>query len=316
MNKSSKILVLGSTGLVGSAVVRKLVEDGYENILTPTHNDLYLDKEIQVFNYFAYHEPEYVFNCAATVGGILANATYPAEFIYNNIVIAANVINLCYKFKIKKLLNLGSSCIYPKETPQPMKEEYLLTGKLEPTNEPYAIAKIAAIKMCVAFNKQYSTNFISAMPPNQYGINDNFDLNNSHLVPALIRKFHEAKLHKSKTVTFWGDGTPKRELMFADDLADGLVFLMNNYDYADDDFINIGTNQYYSIKELVDIVKHIVGYTGEVLWDKTKPNGTMLKLLDSTKISNLGWSPTTSLNVGLTKTYEWFIKTYPNIKGF
>ena len=315
MNKLSKILVLGSSGLVGSAVVRKLKELGYVNVLAHTHKALELDKQVQVHEYFAYFEPEYVFQCAAKVGGILANSTYPAEFIWDNIMISANVIKACHKFRVKKLLNLGSSCIYPKETPQPMKEEYLLSGKLEPTNEPYAIAKIAAIKMCSAFNKQYGTNFISAMPPNQYGYEDNFDAQNSHLIPALIRKFHEAKIFNLPSVTLWGDGSPRREFMFADDLADGLIFLMNNYDYNGDDFINIGSGYDLPIHLIAALIMTNVGYKGDIVWDTTKPNGTMLKLLDSSKINSLGWRPETSLSDGLINTYKWFEDNYPNIKG-
>jgi GDP-L-fucose synthase len=314
MNKDDKILVLGSTGLVGSAVVRKLKKLGYTNIFNPPHTTLELEKQVQVLNYFMIRQPEYVFHCAAKVGGILANSIYPADFIYNNIVISSNIINACHKFGVKKLLNLGSSCIYPKDCPQPIKEEDLLSGKLESTNEPYAIAKITAIKMCSAFNKQYGTNFISAMPPNLYGINDNFDLQTSHLLPALIRKFYEAKINNT-TVTLWGDGSPRREFMLSDDLADGLIFLMNNYDYNGEDFINIGVGEDLPIHLIASAIMTEVGYKGNIIWDGSKPNGTMEKLLDSTKINELGWKPKTNLVTGIHNMYKWFIKNYPNIKG-
>ena len=328
MERDSKIYIAGHRGLVGSALVRKLQEEGYANLVTRTSTELDLRRQSDVEAFFAAEKPEYVFFAAAKVGGILANSTYKAEFIYDNIMIAANVIDAAHKFKVKKLLNLGSSCIYPKFAPQPMKEEHLLTGLLEPTNEPYAIAKIAAIKLCRYYNEQYNTNFISAMPTNLYGPNDNFDLETSHVLPALIRKFHEAKLQMEqvtvevkaasysqpkpqsdpRTVILWGTGKPYREFLYVDDLADACVFLMDKYDYKDiGEFINLGAGTDVTIKELAELVKRIVGYEGEIRHDLTKPDGTPKKLLDVSRLQSLGWSAKTNLADGIQKTYEFFV---------
>jgi len=308
MNKDSKIYVAGHRGLVGSAILRKLETDGYTNIIFRTSTELDLRRQSDVEAFFAQERPEYVFLAAAKVGGILANDTYKAEFIYDNIIIAANVINAAHRFNIKKLLNLGSSCIYPKFAPQPLKEEYLLTGALEPTNEPYAIAKIAAIKLCRYYNEQYVTNFISVMPTNLYGPNDNFDLETSHVLPALIRKFHEAKTLKHDSVVLWGTGKPMREFLYVDDLADACLYLMSKYDYKDvGEFINIGTGTDIMIADLAQLIKRIVGFEGEIRHDLTKPDGTPRKVLDISKIRSLGWQPRMSLEDGILKTYKFHI---------
>ncbi len=306
MEKKSKIYIAGSGGLVGSAIVRKLHADKYENILEKTSKDMDLRNYLAVESFFAAEKPEYVFLAAAKVGGIYANATQPAEFIYDNLLIAANIIHAAHKFNVRKLLFLGSSCIYPKFSPQPMKEEYLLTGELEPTNEPYAIAKIAGIKMCQAYRQQYGSNFIAVMPTNLYGINDNFDLLTSHVLPALIRKFHEAAQSRQEVVTVWGSGNPRREFLYVDDLADACVFLMNNYDQGD--IINIGTGTDVSITGLAKLIAHITGFSGQILYDQSKPDGTPVKLLDVSRLANMGWIAKTSLQEGITKTYEWFCK--------
>lgn len=299
----------GHRGLVGSAILRKLETDGYTNIVVRTSKELDLRRQSDVEAFFAQERPEYIFLAAAKVGGILANNTYKAEFIYDNIMIAANVINAAHRFSVKKLLNLGSSCIYPKFAPQPLKEEYLLTGALEPTNEPYAIAKIAAIKLCRYYNERYGTNFISVMPTNLYGPNDNFDLETSHALPALIRKFHEAKIAKRDSVVLWGTGEPMRELLYVDDLADACVFLMNKYGYNEiGEFINIGTGTDISIADLAQLVKELTGFKGEIQHDYTKPDGTPRKLLDISKIRSLGWKPKTSLEDGIKKTYSFFTR--------
>ncbi len=312
MNKSSKIYVAGHKGLVGSAIMRKLQADGYTNTITRTKNELDLIKQNDVEAFFAKERPEYVFLAAAKVGGIVANNTYPAEFIYSNLIIQTSIIHASYKYGIKKLLFLGSSCIYPKFAPQPIKEEYLLTGALEATNEPYAVAKIAGLIMCQSYNRQYGTNFISVMPTNLYGPNDNFDLNNSHALPALIRKFHEAKLELQQTcpqsITLWGTGSPRREFLYANDLACACLFLMQNYD--GNEIVNIGTGKDITIKEVAEIIKDVIGYKGEVLWDETKPDGTPRKLLDVTKINELGWRSKTSLEEGIKKAYAWYADTY------
>jgi GDP-L-fucose synthase len=309
MNKDSKIYMAGHRGLVGSAILRKLETDGYTNIVVRTSKELDLRRQSDVEAFFAQERPEYIFLAAAKVGGILANNTYKAEFIYDNIMIAANVINAAHRFSVKKLLNLGSSCIYPKFAPQPLKEEYLLTGALEPTNEPYAIAKIAAIKLCRYYNERYGTNFISVMPTNLYGPNDNFDLETSHALPALIRKFHEAKIAKRDSVVLWGTGEPMRELLYVDDLADACVFLMNKYGYNElGEFINIGTGTDISIADLAQLVKELTGFKGEIQHDYTKPDGTPRKLLDISKIRSLGWKPKTSLEDGIKKTYSFFTR--------
>jgi GDP-L-fucose synthase len=306
MDKNSKIYIAGHRGLVGSAILRRLQQAGYSNLILKTRKELDLTVQKDVEDFFRSERPEHVFLAAAKVGGILANSTYPAEFIYNNIIIQANVIHAAYKYGVKKLLFLGSSCIYPKFAPQPMKEEYLLTGELEPTNEPYAIAKIAGIKMCQAYNRQYGTNFISVMPTNLYGPNDNFDLETSHVLPAMIRKFHEAKIDPSRRpVTLWGTGSPRREFLYVDDLADACVFLMENY--SGSEIINIGTGEDITIRELAELVREVVEYDGEVIWDTTKPDGTPRKLLDVSRLFGMGWRPKVSLREGIRKTYEWYI---------
>lgn len=367
MKRGEKILVLGGTGMVGSAIIRKLIERGYTNIISTYHTrpplthyplpitsiKLDLTSQSDTARFFEEHKPNYIFLAAAKVGGILANNTYKAEFIYDNIMIAANVIHASYKYGVKKFLNLGSSCIYPKLAPQPLKEEYLLTGPLEQTNEPYAIAKIAAIKLCRYYNEQYGTNFISVMPTNLYGPNDNYNLETAHVLPALIRKFHLAKLleqrdfegitrdlrgysigfglslsnsatqadilsilqkigisspincHQSSvTVSLWGTGSPYREFMHVDDLASACVFLMETYDFKDiGEFVNIGTGEDLPIKDLALIIKRIVGFKGELIWDATKPDGTPRKLLDVSRIKALGWQPEIGLEEGIKKSY-------------
>ena len=310
MNKDAKIYIAGHRGLVGSALVRKLTDAGYSNIVWRTSKELDLRRQSDVEAFFEREKPEYVFLAAAKVGGILANNTYKAEFIFDNIMIASNVIHTAYKFGVKKLLNLGSSCIYPKFAPQPMKEEYLLTGLLESTNEPYAIAKISAIKLCRYYNEQYGTNFVSVMPTNLYGPNDNFDLETAHVLPALIRKYHEAKISHQKSVTLWGSGKPYREFLYVDDLADACIFIMGKYNFNDiGEFVNIGTGKDLTIKELAELVKRIVGYEGDILQDLTKPDGTPKKLLDVSRIRALGWSAKTSLEVGIRKTCAFFVGT-------
>jgi GDP-L-fucose synthase len=377
MDKSSKIYLAGHNGLVGSAILRRLQAGGYTNIITKTSRELDLTRQTEVELFFEKEQPEYVFLAAAKVGGILANSTYKAEFIYQNLMIASNVIHAAYLYKTKKLLNLGSSCIYPKFAPQPMKEEYLLTGELEATNEPYAVAKIASIKLCRYYNEQYGTNFISAMPTNLYGPKDNFDLNNSHVLPALLRKFHEAKVREANlnevrgercegqeekleergmrneetasnlqppassltpptsnlqprpstskvssastlqpntsdasSVILWGTGSPFREFLYVDDLADACVFLMEKYDYAEiGELINIGTGEDISIRDLAAMISDIVGFTGEVVWDSTKPDGTPKKLLDISRIRQLGWEPKTTLEEGIRRAYDWYLST-------
>jgi len=309
MNKHDKIYIAGHNGLVGSAIKRKLEEEDFGNLVVRTHSELDLTRQEQVEDFFEQEQPEYVFLCAAKVGGILANSTYPAEFIYENIMIAANVIHASYQCGVKKLLNLGSSCIYPKFAPQPLKEEYLLTGELEPTNEPYAIAKIAAIKLCRYYIQQYGSNYISVMPTNLYGPNDNFDLETSHVLPALIRRFHEAKRDSLAEVTLWGTGIPRREFLYVDDLADACVHLMKSYDAQDiGEFINIGTGSDVTIMDLAELVSWIVEYDGEILWDTNKPDGTLQKLLDISRIQDTGWSPKTSLTEGVRKTYQWYVE--------
>ncbi|GBG57978.1 GDP-L-fucose synthase [Sporomusaceae bacterium FL31] len=308
MNKDSRIYVAGSRGMVGSAIVRKLLEDGYIHIIEKTSCELDLRDQHAVQQFFQNERPEYVFLAAAKVGGIYANNTYPAEFIYNNLMIQSNIIHAAHLYEVKKLLFLGSSCIYPKFAPQPLKEEYLLTNELEPTNEAYAIAKITGIKMCQAYKKQYGSNFVSVMPTNLYGINDNFDLNNSHVLPALLRKFHEAKQTGSAEVVVWGSGKPRREFLYVDDLADACCFLMERYD--GDDFINIGTGIDLAISELADLVADVVGFQGQVIYDADKPDGTPVKRLDVSRLNSLGWWAKTDLREGIIKTYGWFRATY------
>jgi len=306
MKKDSKIYVAGHRGLVGSSIMRLLEKKGYTNVVTKTFQELDLTDQKKVEAFFKKEKPEYVFLAAAKVGGIMANKTYPADFIYSNIQIQNNVIHNAYLNKVEKLLFLGSSCIYPKLCPQPIKEDYLLTGPLESSNEAYAIAKIAGLKMCEFYNKQYGTNFISVMPTNLYGPNDNFDLENSHVLPAMIRKFHEAKINKAKEVTLWGTGKPKREFLHVDDLADACVFLMNKYDSSE--LINIGTGVDVSIKQLAEMIKGIVGFKGKIVWDKTKPDGTPRKLLNVTKLHNLGWKHKVLLEKGIKESYIWYLK--------
>jgi len=305
MNKDAKIYVAGHRGLVGSAILRKLQADGYTNLVYRTSQELDLRDRNQVDKFFEEEKPEYVFLAAAKVGGIVANNEYPADFIRDNLMIQTNVIDAAYRNGVKKLLFLGSTCIYPKFAPQPLKEEYLLTGELEPTNEPYAIAKIAGIKMCQSYNRQYGTKYISVMPTNLYGPNDNFDLHTSHVLPALIRKFHEAKENNAPYVEVWGTGTPRREFLYSDDLADACVFLMNNYE--DNEIVNVGVGEDISIKELAEKIKNIVGYQGEIKFDTTKPDGTPRKLVDVSKINALGWKASISLDEGLQKAYQWFL---------
>jgi GDP-L-fucose synthase len=305
MEKNSKIYVAGHRGMVGSAIVRKLKEQDFVNIIERSSGELDLRNQQAVIDFFADEKPEYVFLAAAKVGGIVANNTYRAEFLYDNLLIESNIIHASFLNKVKKLLFLGSSCIYPKMAPQPLKEEYLLTGLLESTNEPYAIAKITGIKLCEAYRDQYGCNFISAMPTNLYGPGDNYHLQNSHVIPALIRKFHEAKQHKSPFVEIWGTGSPLREFMYADDLADASVFLMKEYN--DKQFVNIGTGQELTIKELALLVKDVVGFSGDIKFDTSKPDGTPRKLMDSSRLHNLGWKHSTSLKEGLKKTYPFFL---------
>jgi GDP-L-fucose synthase len=298
--------------MVGSAVKRKFEKKGYNNLIFRTHKELDLTNQKDVNEFFKLEKPDYVFLAAAKVGGILANSTYSAEFIYQNIMIEANVIHAAYTHGVKKLLFLGSSCIYPKFAPQPMKEEYLLTGQLEETNEAYAIAKIAGIRLCKHYNQQYGTNFISVMPTNLYGPNDNYDLNSSHVMPALIRKFHEAKINNIPEVTIWGTGKPKREFLHVDDMADACVYLMENYDATDiGEFVNIGVGEDITISDLAVLIKKIVGYNGKIAYDKTKPDGTPRKLLDVTKLHSLGWKASIQLTEGIGTVY----KDYVNATG-
>jgi len=307
MEKESKIYVAGHRGLVGSALKRKLESKGYTNLIFRTHKELDLTNQQVVNEFFEQEKPEYVFLAAAKVGGILANSTYPAEFIYENLMIESNIIHAAYKYGVKKLLFLGSSCIYPKLAPQPLKEEYLLTGSLEETNEAYAIAKIAGIRLCKHYNQQYGTNFISVMPTNLYGPNDNFDLETSHVMPALIRKFHEAKMNNKPEVVVWGTGKPLREFMHVDDMADACVFLMENYNFSEvGEFVNIGVGEDVTISELVELIKEIVGFEGEINYDTSKPDGTPRKLMDVSRLNGLGWKARISLKDGIKETYEWY----------
>jgi GDP-L-fucose synthase len=306
MNKDSKIYVAGHNGMVGSALVRKLKELGYTNIVTKSKKELDLTNQFQVNHFFHFEKPEYVFLAAAKVGGIKANDQFRAEFIYQNLMIQSNIIKASYDNKVKKLLFLGSSCIYPKMSPQPIKEEYLLTGPLETSNDAYAVAKIAGIKMCQDFNKQYGTNYISVMPTNLYGESDNYDLNNSHVLPALIRKFHEAKIENKSSVEIWGSGTPMREFLYVDDLATACHYLMLNYN--DSEIINVGTGKDISIKDLAYLIKDVLEYDGEIHFNTEMPDGTPRKLLDVSKILDLGWEPVTGLRTGIKKAYRDYVK--------
>ncbi len=302
MQLNSKIYVAGHRGMVGSAIVKDLQERGFTNIVTRTSTELNLIDQKAVADFFEAEKPEYVFLAAAKVGGIVANNQYKADFIYQNIMIQSNVIHQSYKMDVKKLMFLGSTCIYPKLAPQPLKEEYLLTGLLEETNDAYAIAKIAGIKMCDAYRDQYGCNFISVMPTNLYGFNDNYDLQNSHVLPALLRKFHEAKENGQQTVTVWGTGTPLREFLHASDMANACVYLMQHY--HDKGFVNIGTGKEIAIKDLAFLIKGIVGYEGEVVFDASKPDGTPRKLTDTTKLNSLGWKHSIELEDGIRKVYK------------
>lgn len=306
MDVHSRIYIAGHRGLVGSAMKRQLEKRGYTNLVYQSSKELDLRDRSQVDRFFAGEKPEYVILSAAKVGGIHANHTYPAEFMYDNLAIQLNVIDAAYRHHVKKLLFLGSSCIYPKFAPQPMKEEYLLTGGLEPTNEPYAVAKIAGMKMCEAYNRQYGTNFLSVMPTNLYGPCDNFDLETSHVLPALLRKFHHAKLHDLPFVEIWGTGKPRREFLYVDDLADACLYLMNHFPSSDVyPFVNIGTGKDLEIAELACMIQRIVGYSGDLRFNADKPDGTPVKWLDVSKLEGLGWKASTTLEEGIKKTYEW-----------
>jgi len=308
MNKTDKIYLAGSRGLVGSAIKRKLLKEGFTNIVERTSAQLNLVNQQDVNDFFETEKPDYVFLAAAKVGGIMANNTYRGMFIYENLMIQNNVIHASYVNNVKKLMFLGSSCIYPKMAPQPLKEEYLLTGVLESTNEPYAIAKIAGIKMCDAYRAQYGCNFISVMPTNMYGPNDNYDLEKSHVLPAMIRKFHDAKIDNKPTVTIWGSGKPRRELMHSDDLADACFYLMQTYNEAG--FVNIGTGEDVTISELAEMVKEIVGYEGEIVHDTSKPDGTPRKLMDVSKLNSAGWKAKIGLAEGIKMVYREFAEQY------
>jgi len=310
MDKNSKIYIAGHRGLVGSAIMRRLKAECYKNLITRTHAELDLTRQERVEEFFHEERPDYVFLAAARVGGIYANNTYPAEFIYSNLTIQTNIIHASYVFKVKKMLFLGSSCIYPKNCPQPMKEEYLLSGPLEPTNEPYAVAKIAGIKMCQAHNRQYGTNFLSVMPTNLYGPNDNFDLKTSHVLPALIRKFHEAKIKGLSEVVIWGTGSPRREFLHVDDLADACLFLMNNYNGSK--IVNIGVGKDQTICELAEIIAGLTGFKGSIRFDTGKPDGTPVKRLDVSKINSIGWRARIGLEQGIAETYKWYAKNVHN----
>jgi len=307
MNSQDKIYVAGHTGLVGSAMMRMLEKNGFHHVITKTIYELDLRNQEAVNVFFSKEKPQYVFLAAAKVGGIYANNTFPAEFIYDNMMIAFNIIHAAYLNKVEKLLFLGSSCIYPKMAPQPIKEEYLLTGALEPTNEAYAMAKISGLELCKFYRRQYGCDFISAMPTNLYGINDNFDLNSSHVLPALVRKFYEAKLNHAPEVELWGTGKPLREFLYVDDLADALLHLMQHY--SEEIHVNVGTGEDISIHDLALLIKEVVGYDGILRYDPTKPDGTPRKLLDVTKLHQTGWHHKTSLRKGVEKMYKWYIET-------
>jgi GDP-L-fucose synthase len=319
MDKDDKIYIAGHRGLVGSAIIRNLEQAGYSNLILRTHSELDLINQEYTENFFVEEQPDYVFLAAAKVGGIHANNTYPADFIRDNLAIQTNIIHAAYKNNVKRLMFLGSSCIYPKFAPQPMKEESLLTGPLEPTNRPYAIAKIAGIEMCWSYNRQYATKYLAAMPTNLYGPGDNYDLHNSHVIPALLRKFHEARVNGAPMVTVWGTGTPRREFLYSEDMADACIFLMNlpndkfNSLLGSDEsktgrfeppLINIGRGEDITIRELAEIVKEVVNYKGEISFDTTKPDGTPRKLMDVSRLSEVGWSATTELRTGLNKAYQ------------
>ncbi len=306
MDLQSKIYIAGHRGMVGSSIHRNLQQKGFTNFVLRTSKELDLRSQQAVQDFFAAEKPDYVFLAAAKVGGIVANNTYRAEFLYDNLMIQSNIIDTAYRNGVKKLLFLGSSCIYPKMAPQPLKEDYLLTGLLEPTNEPYAIAKIAGIKMCDAYRAQYGCNFISAMPTNLYGPNDNYDLQNSHVLPAMIRKFHEAKTNGVDTVTLWGSGSPMREFLHTDDLAEACVYLMENYNESG--LVNIGVGEDITIKDLAHLIKDIVGFTGSIVWDSSRPDGTPRKLMDVSKINSFGWKATIGLREGISAVYAEYVR--------
>ena len=308
MKSNSRIYVAGHRGLVGSAIIRSLRQRGFENLITRTHAELELMDAVAVKDFFEQAKPEYVFLAAAKVGGIHANSTYPADFMRENLIVQTNVIHESWRQGVVKLLFLGSSCIYPKLCPQPIKEEYLLSGELEKTNDAYALAKIAGIKTCQSYNQQHGTHFISAMPTNLYGVNDNFHPENSHVLPALIRRFHEAKLANVESISIWGTGTSRREFLHSDDLADAVLFLMENYD--DSEIVNVGCGKDQTIKELAETIQEVVGYTGHLKFDSTRPDGTPQKILDISKINSLGWKPTISLREGLKQVYQWYTEQY------
>src|SRR5688572_11765990 len=313
IDRSARVFIAGHRGLVGSAIVRHLEAQGFDRLITATRDQLDLRDQAAVNYWFRANRPEFVYLVAGTVGGILANSTRPAEFIYDNMMIHATVVHSAHLFGAKKLLYLGSSCIYPRECPQPMTEDSLLAGPLEPTNEAYAIAKIAGIKLCQAYRQQYGCDFVSAMPTNLYGPNDNFDLTSSHVLPAMIRKFHDAKEEGRTEVTIWGTGTPKREFLHVDDLADACVFLMNNY--SDALHINVGTGEDLSIRELAEMVRRIVHPAGTITWDTTKPDGTPRKLLDVSRLHALGWRHRMALGEGIEQTYHWFLANHASARG-
>lgn len=308
MDKDSKIYVAGHTGMVGSAILRNLYKNGYKNIIVRTHAQLDLTDQLATQEFFQTEQPEYVFLAAAKVGGIIANKTYPAEFMTQNLLIECNVIKSAYKNNVKKLMFLGSSCIYPKICPQPIKEEYLLTAPLETSNEAYALAKITGIKMCQHYNTQYGTKFISIMPSSIYGLNDTYDMNNSHVIPALMMKMHSAKEENKPNVQIWGTGTPLREFLYVDDLANACTFLMNHYE--DSEPINVGSGKEISIKELAETVKKVIGYEGELIFDVSKPDGTMRKVLDNSKIHNMGWRPNVDFEEGIVIAYHDYLNKF------
>lgn len=312
MKKDSKIYIAGHRGMVGSSILRRLENDGFFNLILRTSKELDLRDSTAVQTFFQQERPDYVFLAAAKVGGIIANNTYRADFIYENLAIQNNIIHQSYLNRVKKLMFLGSSCIYPRLAPQPLKEEYLLTGTLEHTNEPYAIAKIAGIKMCEAYRAQYGCNFISVMPTNLYGPNDNYDLEKSHVLPAMIRKFHEAKNQGLSNVTLWGTGSPMREFLHADDLAAACLYLMENY--SESELVNVGTGVDVAIKELAETVKEIVGFEGQIIWDTTKPDGTPRKLMDVSKLHNVGWRHTINLKEGISLTYADFLENHSSLR--
>ena len=310
MDKNAKIYITGHTGLVGSSILNKLQAEGYQNLITRSHDELDLTKETEVKWFMRDHQPEYVFNCAGLVGGIYANSTYPVDYLYNNMMIGMNIVKYSYEVGVKKLMLLGSSCIYPKDCKQPIDESYLLSSPLEQTNEGYALAKISTIKLAQAYNKQHGTNFISVFPCSLYGDNDNFHPQNSHLIPAIMKKMHDAKTQGDNKVEIWGSGTPLREFIHTNDVADGLLFLMNNYDEGE--IINLGSGEDYEIREIVLMIKDIVGYEGELNYNLDKPDGTMRKLLDSSKITGLKWKPKIDLYDGICLLYNWYLKELEN----